>query len=866
MNHAKLDVSRNGLYHFITDTSSNGTWFSRFLKGREITTRLLHSSKDDQGTQYKYQIFDGENLKFANVATRYEILEPWRSSMGVGLLYAAEEEEDVMVGPERTKGRDLGFLTLSVQQTAPLSATKLVDDSQEGRAAPPAQQRNSVGASAGAKLGSVQVPDSIVGRHEADSVEHAAGSNPVVYLAGEEEVDADLLAEDRRDASPVHSSSEIALPNGGSLENPGSLENVGGVAPSVDGAAPMDVEQEDPLPSSQPHDQDLSPPGAQSALDPELVQIQAGPQQEAPEAFPSMVPAEKNALERMFEDDAPSDQPAEQPIASPPEESHRVAAADERAAASDAVGQGKQPAAQNREAPMDLAEEVDAALPPESFPPSSPPKATRKQKKKKTVVESSDDEPPAAQAKEAPMEIVEEHAAALQPIESPPSSPPRQTRKPKKKATASEAKTERKGGKARVPAGADAEGEVDEITAPATESGPSRAVSEEPAEGVAPVVKGKSVQKSSAKGKKVAEIPRVEAPDLSSEQDELSAAIPAPLVRPLGVKTGAAEPVNAAEPRSDASDELDFGKKRKNARPSTTYAGKQKQRTSPRKPAKGRSTEAQAAATSVGSSSPVHDEPPLAGDKAEKPAKRLKKAAAAEPSPAKPKDENVVVAPNLEGRSLPKVMFTGIEDGGQPKVVDDLGGEVVESWRECTHVVTESKVKRTVKFLCALATGKQIVSTSWLEACKRASTFVDESKFVIRDKDAEKKWGFSLIDSIKMARNSRVLAGKSFYVTAHNLALKLTDLKEIIEAAGGKVLDDIPDLEMEDKSSTFILGCQDDEAFCKELLKQGFPVQTNEFVLTGILRQRLERDEFKLDTSRGPEADQVSPKGSKRKR
>jgi hypothetical protein len=221
---------------------------------------------------------------------------------------------------------------------------------------------------------------------------------------------------------------------------------------------------------------------------------------------------------------------------------------------------------------------------------------------------------------------------------------------------------------------------------------------------------------------------------------------------------------------------------------------------------------------------------------------------------------------------LPKIIFTGLDDGeidSQSKIVFDLGGEMVDDWREATHLVTDGRVRRTVKFLCALAKGKPIVGTQWLEACKRASTFADEVKFTIRDREAEKKWGFSLVDSLAAARAKPLLQGKTFYLTAHNIKPAPADIKEVIEAAGGTVTDEMPDPSGPADANQIVLGCETDEVFCKRLVDKGITCVTNEYVLSGILRQALDTEEFALLGGKGGGVGEVSPnKGgaSKRKR
>ncbi|KAJ3066003.1 Mediator of DNA damage checkpoint protein 1 [Podochytrium sp. JEL0797] len=202
------------------------------------------------------------------------------------------------------------------------------------------------------------------------------------------------------------------------------------------------------------------------------------------------------------------------------------------------------------------------------------------------------------------------------------------------------------------------------------------------------------------------------------------------------------------------------------------------------------------------------------------------------------------------------VTFTGLEDvEKQTLIVLSLGGTCVDSWAECTHVVTD-KVRRTVKFLSALAAGKHLVSIKWLDQCKKEGRFVDESKFIIKDKPNETKFGFSLSASIGLAaRGTRFLAGYTIYTTA-NVKPNRVDMKEIIDAAGGTVMlfvffvfhfvtkHPFQLVESLPKPATsphlIIIGCDDDAAECVALMGKGLTVHTNEFILTGCLQQRVD--------------------------
>lgn len=61
-----------------------------------------------------------------------------------------------------------------------------------------------------------------------------------------------------------------------------------------------------------------------------------------------------------------------------------------------------------------------------------------------------------------------------------------------------------------------------------------------------------------------------------------------------------------------------------------------------------------------------------------------------------------------------QIQFTGVIDDCGLEVIERLGGEMAESGHDCTHLITD-RVRRTVKFLCAVARGIPIVTPEWLE-------------------------------------------------------------------------------------------------------------------------------------------------------
>lgn len=63
--------------------------------------------------------------------------------------------------------------------------------------------------------------------------------------------------------------------------------------------------------------------------------------------------------------------------------------------------------------------------------------------------------------------------------------------------------------------------------------------------------------------------------------------------------------------------------------------------------------------------------------------------------------------------SFPQVLYTGVVDEAGEKVLARLGGRMAKGVADMNCLVTD-KVRRTVKFLCAVAKGIPIVTTQWL--------------------------------------------------------------------------------------------------------------------------------------------------------
>ena len=158
---------------------------------------------------------------------------------------------------------------------------------------------------------------------------------------------------------------------------------------------------------------------------------------------------------------------------------------------------------------------------------------------------------------------------------------------------------------------------------------------------------------------------------------------------------------------------------------------------------------------------------------------------------------------------------------------------------QCTHLITAGRVLRTVKMLCSINLGVEVVDDAWVKECLRAKQVVDAKEWAIKDSAAEEKYDFSLAESLAKARQGKVFAGISFYCTAHT-APSPAQLTEIIQSGGGTVLTKLPSGKKSNKKVVIISCDEDSDEVCKLSARTGGPVYTTEFVLSACLRQKMD--------------------------
>lgn len=198
--------------------------------------------------------------------------------------------------------------------------------------------------------------------------------------------------------------------------------------------------------------------------------------------------------------------------------------------------------------------------------------------------------------------------------------------------------------------------------------------------------------------------------------------------------------------------------------------------------------------------------------------------------------------PNHES-TAPKVLFTGVVDAHGERAVLALGGSLASSVAEASYLVTD-RIRRTVKFLCALGRGIPILSLDWLHQSRRAGRFLPPDDYVVTDPEQEKNFGFSLRDALSRARERRLLEGYEIHVTP-GVQPPPAQMGEIINCCGGAVL---PSMPHSYKPRRVVVTCSQDVPRCSIPFRVGLPVLSPEFLLTGVLKQEAKPEAFVLST------------------
>ncbi|KAI4811699.1 hypothetical protein KUCAC02_014576 [Chaenocephalus aceratus] len=124
------------------------------------------------------------------------------------------------------------------------------------------------------------------------------------------------------------------------------------------------------------------------------------------------------------------------------------------------------------------------------------------------------------------------------------------------------------------------------------------------------------------------------------------------------------------------------------------------------------------------------------------------------------------------------------------------GGRLAKGVADMNCLVTD-KVRRTVKFLCAVAKGVPIVTTHWLEKSCKAGSFLSPNAFAVQDPEQENRFSFCLQESLRIASSQPLLQGYHIHVT-ESVQPEPVQMKDIIFCSGATLLPKMPSPEAAD--------------------------------------------------------------------
>ncbi|KAM0855566.1 hypothetical protein ACQ4PT_049684 [Festuca glaucescens] len=187
----------------------------------------------------------------------------------------------------------------------------------------------------------------------------------------------------------------------------------------------------------------------------------------------------------------------------------------------------------------------------------------------------------------------------------------------------------------------------------------------------------------------------------------------------------------------------------------------------------------------------------------------------------------------------------------QKKILARLGVREAFSVSDATHFVADGFF-RTKNMLEAMALGKLVVTSMWLESCGEAGCYVNDKKYILRDAKKEKEIGFSMPISLTTASKHPLLLGKRVFVT-QNVKPSRQVLTSLVSASSGQPLERIGrsiNKEREAPDDLLVISCEEDYETCVALLEKGVNVYEAELILNGIVTQKLEYERHGLFSDR----------------
>lgn len=183
------------------------------------------------------------------------------------------------------------------------------------------------------------------------------------------------------------------------------------------------------------------------------------------------------------------------------------------------------------------------------------------------------------------------------------------------------------------------------------------------------------------------------------------------------------------------------------------------------------------------------------------------------------------------------ILVTGfVLSSDEISALESMGAKLIESPLDSpTHLVVD-KVRRTDKFLNSYTICDYVLRQEWITRSIQKGQFQPEKSFQLTDNEAEKKWKFSLK---KRQQYLKIFESIRFYVTK-SVKIPVDTLKNFVNVCGGELSQTQP---KKFDDGIIVISSEEDTKTNAKLLKMGYTIYSHEIILTGVLRQKLEREQ-----------------------
>jgi hypothetical protein len=216
--------------------------------------------------------------------------------------------------------------------------------------------------------------------------------------------------------------------------------------------------------------------------------------------------------------------------------------------------------------------------------------------------------------------------------------------------------------------------------------------------------------------------------------------------------------------------------------------------------------------------------------------------------------------------SVPKVAFSSSTSvDGKNKIMESFrsfGGSVTKSIMKADILcVSGGALKKTTKFVTAIALGKYVIDERWLVESHRKQTLLDPEAFIPKDAEHEREWDFDLKSAIERGRGglSGLLDATCVYFTRQleiDLGANFKDFSRIAQLLGADDMGVSLPTEASTEETVVVIGVDNDPQ-APTVRGLGFRLHQKDLLVMGVLRGRidLQSDDFVVEAPIKSETD-----------